>query len=530
MRKERQPEDSLRSMPWLMILMLYAGMMAGCGDVNLSSPATSSGTTSPSGTTNNTMGTVAPGADVSVCQGKNNLTKIPPAYVTAMKKYTTTNEFYWVNVCTEDKNEDGTPDFMVIESTNLPEHKSVYFQPGHALFETFDFNTNVYKFTPMHANQAAHAAGSNKIAEQGITMRIPIAPAEASTKTKTAFSTIGLALNGVLFFNESAGPGHNITDELFTFDQCSGHPQQSGVYHYHADPICLIRDMGGSVTPRSKTENTTTYTWIEDSGTNAGLLLGFLMDGFPVYGPMGSGEKDCHNTAINTPIDQYNGHSHCTADFSDPIYHYHVKTAHLGATNTPVFWITHAEYFGVPGTITNSAMSSGMTPLAGGGIPSGGGTSSGGQTPGGEHPTGAEHPHEDGHPSGSRTPRDEHPPGGGPPPGAGRPPEGGNRPGGKHPQGGQTSGGGNTSDAGPTRFDQNDKNKDGKISRDEFPGPDTAFTRLDSNRDGFISRAETEGTPLMETGSRPIGPGNAGYGGGNGGGSGGTHPSGGPTP
>ena len=57
------------------------------------------------------------------------------------------------------------------------------------------------------------------IMEQCITMKMPINPSSASTKSNTDYSTIGLALNGVSFFNENAGPGDEITEELFTFDQ-----------------------------------------------------------------------------------------------------------------------------------------------------------------------------------------------------------------------------------------------------------------------------------------------------------------------
>lgn len=39
-------------------------------------------------------------------------------------------------------------------------------------------------------------------------------------------------------------------------------------------------------------------------------------------------------------------------------------------------------------------------------------------------------------------------------------------------------------------FEELDKNKDGKISRDEFPGPAQFFDRLDANGDGFISKEE----------------------------------------
>ena len=40
------------------------------------------------------------------------------------------------------------------------------------------------------------------------------------------------------------------------------------------------------------------------------------------------------------------------------------------------------------------------------------------------------------------------------------------------------------------RMKQSDANGDGKISRDEFPGPDSFFERLDGNEDGFITEEE----------------------------------------
>ena len=286
-----------------------------------------------------------------VCTSGNDLSQIPAAYFSAMETYTQTNTEYLVYVCTEDTNGDGSADFMVVESTNMPEHESVYHHEDTGHHEAYDYDTNLHKFADVHTDQVAHSAGTNMIDEQNIVMRIPINPQEAVTKTETPYATIGLAVNGVSFFNENAAPGDEINDELFTFDQCSGHPQQAGVYHYHVDPVCLIRDLGGSVLSKNISDNGTTYEWIEDSGNNAGLLLGFLTDGFPVYGPIGNDERDC-NANATLAIDEYNGHSHCTSEFSDPIYHYHVKTANIGGTHATVFWITNQYYFGEPGSVT----------------------------------------------------------------------------------------------------------------------------------------------------------------------------------
>jgi len=48
-----------------------------------------------------------------------------------------------------------------------------------------------------------------------------------------------------------------------------------------------------------------------------------------------------------------------------------------------------------------------------------------------------------------------------------------------------------------------DKNHDGKISREEFGGPPQLFDRLDRNHDGFITRDEHEAVFPPPPGNRP---------------------------
>jgi len=60
-------------------------------------------------------------------------------------------------------------------------------------------------------------------------------------------------------------------------------------------------------------------------------------------------------------------------------------------------------------------------------------------------------------------------------------------------------------------FENHDANNDGKISKDEFPGPDQLFDRLDANGDGAITQEEAQqvgmgrggrGGPMMDPAQR----------------------------
>ncbi len=44
-------------------------------------------------------------------------------------------------------------------------------------------------------------------------------------------------------------------------------------------------------------------------------------------------------------------------------------------------------------------------------------------------------------------------------------------------------------------FQMFDKDKDGKVSKDEFPGRDERFDRVDENKDGFIDASEIRKNP-----------------------------------
>jgi hypothetical protein len=193
-------------------------------------------------------------------------------------------------------------DFVVIKSNGLPDHKSPYYTGGN--YEAYNGTNASFQKNP------------NSISEQSLTFRIPLDPVAASSPASTPLGAIGISINGIPFYNQYAGPSQPLTNEINSFDQYNGHPQNSGQYHYHVEPLYLTTN----------------------EGKNA--LLGFLLDGFPVYGPMENG-----NTVTNSSLDAYHGHTHATADYPDGIYHYHITS------DSP--YINGDGFYGTPGTVSN---------------------------------------------------------------------------------------------------------------------------------------------------------------------------------
>ena len=119
---------------------------------------------------------------------------------------------------------------------------------------------------------------------------------------------IGLFVDGVRMFDANdafsysngngrdadprAGIGHGdniwnrdaFVNEAQTFDAAMGHQQQFGTYHYHAEPIALRYLLGDHVDfdPASKT-----YHECATTPTKHSPIVGWMYDGYPVYGPYG---------------------------------------------------------------------------------------------------------------------------------------------------------------------------------------------------------------------------------------------------
>ena len=73
--------------------------------------------------------------------------------------------------------------------------------------------------------------------------------------------------------------------------------------------------------------------------TSKSALLGFLLDGFPVYGPEENGA-----TVTNALLDAYHGHTSVTADYTNGIYHYHITITDP--------YLNGTGFYGTAGTVS----------------------------------------------------------------------------------------------------------------------------------------------------------------------------------
>ncbi|WP_372896821.1 sulfatase-like hydrolase/transferase [Stieleria sp.] len=177
-----------------------------------------------------------------------------------------------------------TDEHLVMRSRNLPNHPTATFPDR---WRMLDGNPSYIK-------------------EQANTWHIPLQPKrnpdaiamdEKNSNQALPMGAIGVATNGVIFFN----PFDHIfeTDAVWRLDRCCGHPSPRQQYHYHKYPVCVK-------TP-----------WSDEGHSHSGVI-GFAFDGFPVYGPYESKGLLAKDDTKN-PLNDFNLH-----EDPDRGPHYHV--------------------------------------------------------------------------------------------------------------------------------------------------------------------------------------------------------------
>ncbi len=156
---------------------------------------------------------------------------------------------------------------------------------------------------PNHPTAVFPNSGNpNRIEIQRFQFRLPLEPKLNDHVTRVPMGPIGMALNGVVFFNPFEAGGLNAVEgysEVW-LDSCCGHPEQRGVYHYHKYPVCVKSPF-------------------RDNGRQHSPVIGFAFDGFPVYGPYEVDGVMAKDQTGDNALDVCNGHSDTQRG-----YHYHV--------------------------------------------------------------------------------------------------------------------------------------------------------------------------------------------------------------
>ncbi|CAZ96702.1 YHYH protein [Zobellia galactanivorans] len=167
---------------------------------------------------------------------------------------------------------------VVIETTGLPNHETVYWGEGNSL----------YKDEPDVALTPSIMSSNNN----ATTIRVDATPDLTGNTVETQLNTIGIAVSGASIFNDQEGGG--ALDKAAASLDWTGAHIGPGVYHYHLEPKAFSND--------------------DDK------LVGILLDGVFLYG------RKCNATGTYpTDLDESGGHV-STTQYTDgkEEYHYHI--------------------------------------------------------------------------------------------------------------------------------------------------------------------------------------------------------------
>lgn len=135
---------------------------------------------------------------------------------------------------------------------------------------------------------------------QNVLYRIPRWPVVHTATNLTGLGAIGYFVDGVAMFDSrdgfvwtgSAESGNGtgywnreaFVNEGATFDPGYAHQEQTGTHHYHANPVALRYLLGDHVDFNATTR---TYSESTNAVTKHSPILGWVRDGWPMYGPYG---------------------------------------------------------------------------------------------------------------------------------------------------------------------------------------------------------------------------------------------------
>ncbi|MEI7807418.1 MAG: YHYH protein [Verrucomicrobiota bacterium] len=173
---------------------------------------------------------------------------------------------------------------------------------------------------PWYGNAAHTQAFQNYPTNQHVLYKIPRNPTVSASKTQNKGGSIGYFVDGVTMFNswdaqywngsaEVSGMGNSgywnrdaYVNEGATFDPANAHQPGSGQYHYHANPPALRYFLGDHVNfnPTNKA-----YTESASTPTKHSPIIGWVADGYPIYGPYGYSISNNASSGIRRMVSGY---------------------------------------------------------------------------------------------------------------------------------------------------------------------------------------------------------------------------------
>jgi hypothetical protein len=171
-------------------------------------------------------------------------------------------------------------DKRVISTNDLPDHFTGIFPIAQA--------DSAYRYD----------RNPNRITQQQFHVELP-ANLTLAAQPSCAPGAVGVLLSGVSLFSALDAPGRDaVAHELQ--DGCQGHPEISGIYHYHSLSNCVPDQ-------------------VDSDGHSA--LIGYALDGFGIFGRHGENGK----ILTSADLDECHGHTHAI-EWDGKIvvmYHYH---------------------------------------------------------------------------------------------------------------------------------------------------------------------------------------------------------------
>jgi len=175
---------------------------------------------------------------------------------------------------------DMTEKIAVRGAVMWPHKFNVTVKGDRRVFSTNDLPAHPTGRFPIACNDPAYKIdrNPNSIRSHNIKFDLPAHP-KLAARPSCAPGTVGILLTGVALFNALDAPGRDAVAHE-TQDSCRGHPQESGVYHYHSLTNCISDKPGPDGNSR---------------------LVGYALDGFGIYGryengkPLSTADLDaCH--------------------------------------------------------------------------------------------------------------------------------------------------------------------------------------------------------------------------------------------